>query len=298
MLVHLHQFVVVDRHVPTEHACHAVCVGDDWVARGEIVAHQLIWVQIGHLLVGRRMRRLSGGARCARRRCDLGCRRHNRLQSGRNRLLSTAFFALVIVVILVIVIAVSFAIALVLFVHIVRWHRHLPAAHTQVIDDRHTVAAARHNNLRRRLDHMRAQKVCVFVQHHGWYRTGACDGGHPVRHRWCRRSSGCAEAARRIAAQLHFASMLRHADLNGGHLLGLVALCVVRIADALVVVEVGHTCGKGAARSIDAGVRTIVDIRAAECFGNDGNCVIVYYDLVWGNGKVGNLYYYYYGSDF
>lgn len=85
---------------------------------------------------------------------------------------------------------------------------------------------------------------------------------------------------RKIATKLHFTAMLRNAYLNGGHLLGLVALGIVRIANAFIVVEVGNTGGECTAWTINASMRTIVDVGAPKGFRYNGDWVIVNFDLL------------------
>lgn len=89
--------------------------------------------------------------------------------------------------------------------------------------------------------------------------------------------------------ELQLASLLGDTNLNGGHLFGLVALRIRRrIANALVVVERGHTGGQLAARPGDARVRTVVDVGAAERLGDDGQRSAVDDDLS-GGGKKGRV---------
>lgn len=74
--------------------------------------------------------------------------------------------------------------------------------------------------------------------------------------------------------------MLGDVDLDGGHFLGLVALRIGRIADALVVVERWHAGGERAAGTRHAGVRAVVDVGAGQRLGDDGQRPTVDFDLV------------------
>lgn len=89
---------------------------------------------------------------------------------------------------------------------------------------------------------------------------------------------------RDVVLELELPPLLGHANLHRGHLFGLIALRIRgRIANAFVVVERWHAGGQLAARAGNAGVRTVVDVGAAERFGDDGQWSAVDDDLsVWG----------------
>lgn len=70
--------------------------------------------------------------------------------------------------------------------------------------------------------------------------------------------------------------MLNEVD---GNLFGLVALLVLGIAFALVRLEAGHALGQWSARFGQARVRTIIDVGAAQRFGDYRQRTAVHFHL-------------------